>query len=444
MLEGAILGRLLGALALVAMNGFFVVAEFALVSVRRSRVDELIAQGNAPARVVRRAIQDPDRFIAATQLGITLASLGLGWIGEPAFAGLIVPLVAAIPGPWDEVLVHSIAGGLAFALITFLHVVLGELAPKSIALQYAERASLIVARPIVWTEKLFRPFIWLLNGTGNGLLKLLGLGAVRGHQQVHSVEELKILMRESQEGGAIEADQEEMLQKVFAFGERQVREVMIPRPDVVGVEKGATLRELLDLFAATRHARFPVYEGDLDQVVGIVAVKDILLALARNPAQVEAPIGELARPALFVPETAAVADLLAEMRASHNQMAVVIDEYGGTAGIVTVEELVEEIVGRLSDELVPAAGPVVRLDERTVEIDALLRVDEVNEQLGLDLPEGEEYETVAGLLLYRLQHIPIEGEVLSCQGVELEVTQMKGPKIEKVQIRGLPQRMKSE
>lgn len=427
--------RLVAAMALVAMNGFFVVAEFALVSVRRTRIDELIAQGNALARVVRRAIQDPDRFIAATQLGITLASLGLGWIGEPAFAGLIVPLVAAVPGPWDEVLVHSLAGGIAFALITFLHVVLGELAPKSIALQYPEQASLIVARPIVLTENLFRPFIWLLNGTGNGLLKLLGLRTVRGHQRVHSVEELKILMRESQAGGAIEADQGAMLQKVFEFGGRQVREVMIPRPDVVGVEKEATLRELLDLFAATRHARFPVYEGDLDHVVGIVAVKDILLALARNPAQVEAPIGELARPVLFVPETVAVADLLAEMRAGHNQMAVVIDEYGGTAGIVTVEELVEEIVGRLSDELVPAAGPVVRVDEMTVEVDALLRVDEVNDQLGLDLPEGEEYETVAGLLLYRLQHIPVEGEVLRCKGLELKVTQMKGPKIEKVQIR---------
>ncbi len=430
-----ILVRLVGALALVAMNGFFVVAEFALVSVRRSRIDELVAQGNGLARIVRHAIQDPDRFIAATQLGITLASLGLGWIGEPAFAGLIVPLVAAIPGPWDEVLVHSIAGGIAFALITFLHVVLGELAPKSIALQYPERASLIVARPIVLTENLFRPFIWLLNGTGNGLLKLLGLRTVSGHQRVHSVEELKILMRESQEGGVIEAEQEEMLQKVFEFGERQVREVMIPRPDVVGVDKDATLRDLLDLFAVTRHARFPVYEQDLDHIVGIVAVKDILLALARNPAQVEAPIGTLARPALFVPETAAVADLLAEMRASHNQMAVVLDEYGGTAGVVTVEELVEEIVGRLSDELVTTTGPVVRLDEKTVEIDALLRIDEVNDQLGLDLPEGEEYETVAGLILYRLQRIPTEGEVLRCKGLDLQVIRMKGPKIEKVRIR---------
>jgi len=429
---------LLGALALVAMNGFFVVAEFALVSVRRSRIDELIAQGNSLARVVRHAISDPDRFIAATQLGITLASLGLGWIGEPAFAWLLAPLLKAIPAPWDDALVHSVAAGVAFAIITFLHVVLGELAPKSVALQYPERASLIVARPIVLIENLFRPLIWLLNGTGNGLLRLLGLDTVRGHQQVHSASELRILMRESQAGGAIEADQEEMLQKVFEFGERQVREVMIPRPDVVGIEKGATLQDLLAVFAEARHARFPVYDDDLDNIVGIVAVKDILLALAENSMRLEGRIDSLVRPALFVPETADVADLFAKLRASHNQMAVIFDEYGGTAGIVTLEELLEEIVGRVSDELIVGEESVVRLDETTVELDAMLRIDEVNEQLNLDLPDGEEYETVAGLVLYRLQHIPTVGEVLHCRNVEIEITEMKGPKIERVRVRRIP------
>jgi CBS domain containing-hemolysin-like protein len=427
--------RLLGALALVAMNGFFVVAEFSLVSVRRTRIDELIAQGNALARVVRKAIDDPDRFIAATQLGITLASLGLGWIGEPAFADLLAPLLIALPGPWDDVLAYSIAGGLAFAIITFLHVVLGELAPKSVALQYAERASLIVARPIAFTETIFRPAIWLLNGTGNGLLKLLGLRAASGHERVHSVEELKMLVRESQEGGAIEAHQEEMLQKVFRFGERQVREVMIPRPDVIGVEADATVQDLLELFVEASHARFPVYEDDLDNIVGIVAVKDVLRALAQQPSETAAPVRSLVRPARFVPETVAVADLFADMRASHNQMAIVIDEYGGTAGVVTLEEVVEEIVGRLSDELVAAEEAVVQVDEGILEVDAQLRIDEVNEQLDLDLPEGEHYETVAGLVLSQLQRIPVVGDVLHQGSLELRVTRMKGPKIERVQIR---------
>jgi len=435
MSASAALLRLLAVLALVAMNGFFVVAEFALVTVRRSRIDELVGQGNKLARVVRHAIEDPDRFIAATQLGITLASLGLGWIGEPAFAGLLAPVIAAVPGPWDDVLVHSIAAGMAFALITFLHVVLGELAPKSIALQFPEQASLAVARPIVLTENLFRPFIWLLNGAGNGLLRLFGMRRASGGQQVHSVEELKILIGESQEGGAMEAQQEQMLQKVFQFGDRQVGEVMVPRPDVVGIERDATVQDLMQLFAEVSHARFPVYAQDLDDIVGILAIKDVLRILAQGPASMQASIGSLARPALFVPETVAVADLLAKMRASRNQMAVVLDEYGGTAGIVTLEALVEEIVGQLSDELVVNQEPFVQVDEKTVEIDAQLRVDEVNGHLGLDLPQGEDYETVAGLMLLTLQRIPKEGDTMHLKGLLLKVTRMKGLKIEKVQIR---------
>lgn len=431
--------RLAGALVLVAMNAFFVLAEFSLVSVRRSRIDELVAQGNTVAKVVRHAIADPDRFIAATQLGITLASLGLGWIGEPAFAELLAPLLAKIPAPWEDAVVHSIAGGVAFVIITFLHVVLGELAPKSVALQQPERTSLIVARPIVLAENIFRPAIWLLNGTGNALLKLIGMRSAQGHQQVHSVAELKILMRESQEGGAIEAEQEEMLQKVFDFGERQVREVMIPRPDVAGIAQGATLRNLLELFADSRHARYPIYDGDLDNVVGIVAVKDILLALAMDPMQLDASVESVVRPALYVPETADISDLFAEMRAGHTQMAIVIDEYGGMAGVVTLEELLEEIVGRVSDELIEGQEQVVQVNETTVEVDALLRVDEINDQLDLSLPEGEEYETLAGLILFRLQHVPAEGEIVRHDNVELRVTRMKGPKIERVQVRRVSQ-----
>ena len=441
---GTALLRLGLALALVAMNGFFVVAEFALVSVRRSRIEELVAQGNSLARVVRHAIGDPDRFIAATQLGITLASLGLGWIGEPAFADLIRPALAAIPGPWDEIVVHSVASALAFAVITFLHVVLGELAPKSVALMYPERASLLVARPIVWTENLFRPAIWALNGTGNGLLRLFGLHRASGHQQVHSVEELKYLVRESQAGGVLEARQEEMLQKVFEFGDRQVSEVMIPRNEVLGIEQGASIQDLLQLFSGASHARFPVYAEDLDEVVGVVQIKDVLLALAGDPSRASAPLLPLVRSALFVPETVEVSDLFARMRATRNQMAIVLDEYGGTAGIVTMEELVEEIVGQMSDELVTIETPVVRLDDRTVELDAQLRVDEANDRLDLDLPEGEDYETVAGLVLYLLQRIPNPGDELTVSGLKLSIAEMQGNRIEKVRIERLPGRPKSK
>jgi len=322
--------------------------------------------------------------------------------------------------------------------VTAIHIVLGEQVPKTVAIRHTEKAILFVAGPMDWFTRIFRPLIALLDGATAAVLRLLRTKPIAGHRAVFTMDELRLIVRESQEGGAIEAEQEEMLQKVFEFGERQVREVMIPRPDVVGIDKGASLQELLAVFAEDRHARFPVYDDDLDNIVGIVAVKDILLAMAQGSLQMDGRIDSLVRPALFVPETADVADLFAKLRASHMQMAVVFDEYGGTSGIVTLEELLEEIVGRVSDELITGEESVVRLDETTVEVDPLLRIDELNEQLSLDLPEGEEYETLAGLILLRLQHVPTAGEVLHLRNVEITITEMKGPKIEKVQVRRIP------
>ena len=437
MSAGVVLLQLASALGLVVLNGFFVAVEFAVVAVSRTRIERLVAEGNVVARFALKLVENPDRVIAASQLGITIASLALGWIGEATVAAIIEPPLESLLGRWSEAAAHSIGTAVAFALVTFTHIVLGEQVPKTIAIRYAERISLRVSRPMDWFIRIFRPLIAFLDGATAAVLRLMRMEPIAGHRTVHTLDELRLIVRESQEQGTIEAHQEEMLQKVFRFGDRQVHEVMIPRPDVVGVERGATVQDLLDLFSEASHARFPVYETDLDNIVGIVAIKDVLRALAQDAAETKAPVGSLVRPALFVPETVAVIDLLANMRASHNQMAVVIDEYGGTAGVVTLEELVEEIVGQLSDELVPDEQPVIQLDEKTVEMDAQLRVDEVNDRLDLELPEGEDYETVAGLVLFRLQRVPAEGEVLIHKQLELKVTQMKGPKIEKVQIREL-------
>lgn len=436
MAVGVVLLRLAGALGLVAANGFFVAVEFAVVAVRRTRLDQLVASGNTTARQALKLVDNPDRVIAASQLGITIASLALGWVGEVTVAAIIEPSLVALVGRWSEAAAHTIGTAVAFSLVTFVHIVLGEQVPKSISIRYAEGMILAVSRPMTWFTRIFRPLVAFLDGATAAVLRLMRMEPIAGHRTVYTLDELKLIVRESQEHGAIEAEQEEMLQKVFLFGDRQVREVMIPRPDVVGLEKDASIQDLLGLFAEASHARFPVYEDDLDNVVGIVAIKDVLRALAQDQAQMRAPIGSLVRPALCVPETVAVVDLLANMRKSHNQMAVVIDEYGGTAGVVTLEELIEEIVGRLSDELVIEEEQVIHLDEGTVEVDAQLRVDEVNARLGVGLLEGEEYETVAGLILYYLQRIPAEGEVLIHKNLELRVTQMKGPKIERVQIRG--------
>jgi CBS domain containing-hemolysin-like protein len=437
MSAGVVLLQLASALGLVVLNGFFVAVEFAVVAVSRTRIERLVTEGNVVARLALNLVDNPDRVIAASQLGITVASLALGWIGEATVAAIIEPPLEALLGRWSEAAAHSIGTAVAFALVTFTHIVLGEQVPKTIAIRYAEDISLRVSRPMDWFIRIFRPLIAFLDGATSAVLRLMRMEPIAGHRTVHTLDELRLIVRESQEQGTIEAHQEEMLQKVFRFGDRQVHEVMIPRPDVVGVESEAAVQDLLDLFSEASHARFPVYEDDLDNIVGIVAIKDVLRALAQDAAEIKAPVGSLARPALCVPETVAVIDLLADMRASHNQMAVVIDEYGGTAGVVTLEELVEEIVGQLSDELVPDEQPVTRLDEKTVEVDAQLRVDEVNDWLDLELPEGEDYETVAGLVLFHLQRVPAEGEVLIHKHLELKVTQMKGPKIERVQIRQL-------
>ncbi|NLE75712.1 MAG: HlyC/CorC family transporter [Chloroflexi bacterium] len=427
--------KLLAVAALVLANGFFVAAEFSLVSVRRTRVNELLAAGRESARTVLHAIDDPDRFIAATQLGITMASLALGWIGEPALAHLLEPLLGWLPGAGSVVASHTLAVALSFFVITFLHVVVGELAPKSIALQYPEETAFRVAGPTILTENLTRPLIWLLNGAGNGVLRLVGLRAPTGHQRAHSVEELKMLIADSEQGGVLDMAEMEMLRRAFDFGERRVNEAMIPRPDVVGMEADATVADLLKVFRQARHSRFPVYEEDLDNVIGVVSIKDVLQALAAGTIAYQRPLRSLAKPTLFVPETKSIASLLAQMRDQRIQLAVVIDEYGGTAGIVTAEELVEEIVGRISDDWVGDADAVAQIDERTVEFDAQLRVDEVNDELGITLPTGDEYETVAGLILYRLQRIPKEGEGLQQGNLRLTVAKMEGPKITRVRIR---------
>jgi CBS domain containing-hemolysin-like protein len=422
------------ALALLLANGFFVAAEFALVSVRRTRVEELIGEGNAAARVVKRVIHDPDRFIAATQLGITMASLGLGWIAEPAFAHWIEPLFHFLPDAWVAPTAHTFAAGaVAFALITFLHVVIGELAPKSVALGYPEQTALLVARPTVLFENIFRPAIWLLNGTGNGLLRLIGLRRPAGHQLVHSVEELKMLVSTSTESGELEPREREMLHNVFEFDDKLVREVMVPRPDVIAVDEHTTVAEFLQTFSEASHTRFPVYAGNIDNVTGFLSVKDVLRAIAfQGAAALDQPVSALTRPALFVPESQRIGKLFSEMQSRKTPLAVVIDEFGGTAGLATADVLVEEIVGRLADELDQQAPPVKKIDEWTSQIDALMQVEEANELLGIHLPESEEYETIAGYILHILRRIPREGDQLKVENVKLTVVAMDGPRIEKV------------
>ncbi len=423
--------KLLGVVILVLANAFFVAAEFSLVSVRRTRISELLEQGNAAARWVAHAIEEPDKVIAATQLGITLASLGLGWVGEPALAHLLEPVVNLVPAALQSGFSHTLSAGIAFAAITCLHVVVGELAPKSIALQNPERTSLFVARPTIWTERLFKPFIWALNGAGNALLRLLGVVPASGHEMVHSIEELKMLVSASAIEGVVENEEEEILHAVFDFGDTLVRQVMIPRTEMIAVPVEANLDDLIQAAVDHPFTKLPVYDGSQDHVVGVVHLKDVLACLQAEDRQ-DIKARDLIREALFVPETARIITLLERFRLRHQHIAIVLDEYGGTAGVVTLEDLIEEIVGEVSDPF-DAEPDIQLLEDGTALVDGLTLIEDINDRLGLELVDSD-YDTIAGFVLGRLGRMAQEGDTIVADGVQLRVEAMDGWRIDRISI----------
>jgi CBS domain containing-hemolysin-like protein len=423
--------RLLGVAALVCANGFFVAAEFALVSVRRTRIEELVQQGTVGARAVKRAIEDPDRFIAATQLGITIASLGLGWLGEPALAHLIEPVVTLFPEAWTGLASHSISAGLAFAVITFLHVVIGELMPKSIALQRPESTALVVAQPTLLTEILFKPAIWALNGTGNALLHLIGMRAASGHEMVHSVDELKMLVEASEESGVLEVTERDMLHAVFDFGALTAREVMVPRTEMIAIDADAPLHDLIHLAITHPRTKFPVYEGDMDHLIGIAHVKD--LVRVQHDERRAATVRGLIREGLFVPHTIRLDALLQQFRARRQHMAIVLDEYGGTAGLVTLDDLMEKIVGEVHDPFDRSAPEIQRLPDGSALVDGLALIEVVNQAFDLHLRD-DHYDTIAGFVLGRLGRMAKVGDVVEADGVRLKVEVLDGLRIARLSL----------
>jgi CBS domain containing-hemolysin-like protein len=426
---GATLWRLAALMALVFANGFFVAAEFAIVTVRKTRIDQLIAEGHRGARAVRRAVSDPDSYIAATQLGITMASLGLGWIGEPALASLIQPSLTSLPLRAAEATAHSISIAVAFAIVTALHIVLGELAPKTIALEKSEATALLVVKPTELFMKVFWPFIRLLNNAGRAVVRLLGLKSHGGHAMVHSEEELKMLVTASQEAGVLEEQEEQMLHRVFGFADLTAGHVMVPRTEVAAVAAGTPMRDLIKQVGRHQHTRFPVYDNDVDDVVGMLHVTDIIRNLAVG---VDTTAGALAREVLTVPVTLSADDLLAEMRRRRVREALVIDEYGGTAGLVTFESLMERIVGEVPGE----AGAQTRMRARpdgSCEVDGLALVTDVNEQFGLHIDESI-YTTLGGYVLGRLGRRAKVGDVVEVEGRRMRVEALDGLRVARVWI----------
>ena len=421
-----ILVRLLAVVVLVLLNGFFVAAEFALVSIRRTRVEELAAQGDRAALAVRQAVHDPDRFIAATQLGITLASLGLGWIGEPALAVLLEPALGLLPEALVGLARHSIAVAVAFAIITFLHVVVGELAPKSIALQRPEQTALAVARPTLLAERLFKPAIWALNGAGNMLLRLVGLTPAGVHEMVHSVEEIKMLMEASAHGGVIENAEYEMLDAVFDLRGMLVRQMMVPRTEVIMIEAAATLRDLIALHAEEPRSRFPVYEEDADHISGILHLREVVQELAAG--KLDTPVRGLVREAVFVPETIRIGGLLTEFRQHRQHIAIVLDEYGGTAGLITLEDVLEEIAGDVPDEFEEVISEIVPAPDGSALVDGRTAIEDVNDFFDLALTDPN-YDTIAGYVMGLLERIPRVGDEVTAGGVRFRVETMSGLRV---------------
>jgi CBS domain containing-hemolysin-like protein len=419
-------------LALVGANGFFVAAEFGLVAVRRTRIEQLANEGNRLARGVKAALDHLDSYIAATQLGITISSLALGWIGEPALAHLIEPVFAALPGIWPQISAHAVAVAIAFVAITTLHIVLGELVPKTIALQRAEQTSLVVSRPLQAFLWLFGPFIYLMNGIGNSIVRLIGLRPATGHEVVHSEEELRMLVTASHESGILQASEEEMLHKVFSFADKEAHQVMVPRTEMVAVSASMTLRDFVEYVKSEHiHTRFPVFEESIDSIAGIVHLKDAMLGVAAD--RLDQTVREVMRPVLVVPETIHIDELLKQLRRRRMHMAVLVDEYGGTAGLVTMEDLLEELVGEIRDEFDVEEPGLEDLHDGTWSVDGMMAVSEFNERFGQSIEEPN-YDTIAGYVFGQLGRVAAVGDQVSIDGPVLDVEEMDGLRIASLRI----------
>jgi CBS domain containing-hemolysin-like protein len=432
--------RIAAVLLLVAVNGFFVAAEFALVSARRTRIDALAAEGSARARLVQRAMDDPNRFISAAQVGITVASLLLGAIGEPALEHILEPaFLAFLPGEGAVVSAHGVAFVLSLALITFMHIVLGEQVPKMFALQRAEGTILFTALFTQRLALLFRPVIAALYWGTELVLKPLGLKYQGEHSLVYTEEELKMLVTASTAGGVLEESEEQIINRVFSFTDTTAAQVMVPRTEMSAVPVDISLSELTELAVGDGHTRFPVYEGTLDDIVGVVNTKDLVRVLAErscnNNGHVEDfDVRQIVRDVLVVPETQSVSDVMAEMKRRRNHLAIVIDEYGGTSGLVTLEDLLERIVGDVQDEFQEAEEPdVQRLPDGAALVNGLLGIDEFNEEFDTDLEEPD-YNTIGGAVFGRLGRKPEIGDEVDFGFAAARVEALDGLRIAKLRI----------
>jgi CBS domain containing-hemolysin-like protein len=423
---------------LVLLNGLFVAAEFAFVKIRATQVERLVREGRASARLVREATGKLDAYLSVCQLGITISSLGLGWIGEPVFAHLIEPLLEPLNVP--EASIHFIAFAVAFGTITFLHVVFGELAPKSLAIARAEGTSLFVAPFMRVFYFLFLPGIILFNGTANLVVRLFGVPLASETEETHSEEEVRMIVSQSARRGVLDQDEEEMVGAVFELNDKVAREIMVPRPDVVSLPAEMDLRKLVSVAAAGNYTRYPVYEDDsTDRIVGAVHVKDVLRAVeSEGSLDANLTARDLAREVLIVPENRPIDEILEDFQKQEIQMAIVIDEWGSFEGLFTLEDIIEEIVGEIRDEFDEEEPAIRKLPDGSYSIDGRIPIGVVNEALGSKF-ESEDFDTIGGFVLGHLGRAPEVGDEVRLDGYLLCVDEVDGPRVAQVIARELPE-----
>lgn len=430
-------------LLLVAANGFFVACEFSLVAVRPTRIHQLKQAGVSTAGVVDSLLKDLDRILSGVQLGITISSLALGWLGELTLASLIQPLLESLEVPWAVAVAHSVAITIAFLAITTLHVVLGELVPKSMALQRAETVALVIARPMAVFMIAFRPLISLFDSASNVILRTMGYRAATGHALVRSAEELRVLLQQVRQHQVVNPQQARMLEGAMELSEVQVREVMTPRRDMVALPASASLEQVLGVVRARRRSRYPVYEGLPEHVIGVVHAKDLFSHLEERLERAQRgqllpsfDLRPFVRECLFVPETKPLAELVEDFRRKQVHLAMVVDEFGSVQGMLTLADTLEPIVGELRDEyeVVPLAVP---LTEGGILVDARTSLHDLEQQHQIELPPGPGFETLAGFILNYLGFIPSGGESFLYDGLRLTVLEMEGRRVARVKIERL-------
>lgn len=422
--------------ALIALTAFFVASEFAIVKVRKTRIDQLVLEGNKKAVKAQKLVNNLDEYLSACQLGITMTALGLGWIGEPTFQVMLTPLFDYLN--LDARLTTILSFIIVFSIVTFSHVVIGELAPKTIAIQKAETIALYLAGPLILFHNIMYPFIKLLNGSARALTGLFGFKAINDTEVAHTEEELRMILADSLKGGQINTSEYKYVNSIFEFSDRLAKEIMVPRTEIVGIEKELTIKQVFEVMGVEQYTRYPIIDGDKDNIIGLVNMKHILTAYIKNPANGNKPITAYMQPIIRVMETMPISDLLLKIQRERIHMAILIDEYGGTSGLVTIEDIIEEIVGDIRDEFdADEVAEVRKIGADHYILDAKVIVENVNDLLNISI-EDDDIDTIGGWFM--TNHFnAVQGDTIESQGYAFTAKELDGHHIVYIEVKKLPE-----